>query len=200
MKTSIMKYEKGKVRLTLVGVSHIGKRSYFNKLSKICNLSEVVLYELVKRKKKKIGSKLYVAMLEIINEGRKEGLVFQYPAMKFNKKWINADIRFEDLQQISETADLLDSDEAIEEVRSKKEALRVSIKFLPVLTIIKKYMSDRILIEMRNCICLQELSKQMKKHKRISIIYGEAHLRHFDKMLRAIGFVRMKKIKIDTGL
>lgn len=200
MRTSILKYAKGEKKLTLVGVSHIGTKRYFNKLSKICNSSEVVLYELVKRKGKEPGSKLHIAMLEIINEGRKEKLIYQFPGIKINKKWINADIEMESLQEIYKKIDKLNSDKEVENIQAKAAALRVSVKFLPIAAFIEKINPNKILVEMRNCICLHELSKQMRTHNHISIIYGEGHLRHFDKMIKAMGFHKIGKSKINTGM
>lgn len=200
MRTSILKYAKGEKKLILVGVSHIGTQKYFDKLGEICNSSEVVLYELVKKKGKKPGSKLHLAMLEILNEGRKEKLVYQFPRMKINKKWINADIELENLQVIYGKINKLSSNTEVESLQKKAASLRVAVKFLPLAALIEKYKPGKILVEMRNCICLHELSKQMREHNNISIIYGEGHLRHFDKMLKAMGFNKIGKSKVDTGL
>lgn len=200
MKTSVLEYERGKKKITVVGVSHIGTQKYFNKISSICNFNKVVLYELVRREGKEIGSKLHMAMLKILNEGRKNKLVYQFPGMKFNKKWINADIGFEDLQEIYKKIERLSSDKEVENVQAKAAGLRMSIKLLPLLSFIQKYMPGKILVEMRNCICLHELAKQLRKHNKISIVYGEGHLRHFDKLLKAMEFKRVDKYKIDTGL
>lgn len=83
--------------MTLIGVSHVGTKDYYNYLQKIADSKEVILYEKIDSRNpelKGLTNDLMKSVLEVLNYKRNISLVLQKEHLIFRKDWLNADINF----------------------------------------------------------------------------------------------------------
>ena len=199
MKTSIKTYKRKNNIVKLIGCCHIGTEEYYKILQKECEKSDKTIYEMVKGNTHKKYENSIKTILKILNKNSKNKLVFQKEGIKYKKEWINGDLNKEMLDNLlGKNYIPYFSKEDLKFIRKYKKMInlfiRLLIKFLPIID--KFLFKEReIIINLRNSICLMELAKILKISKNISILYGEGHIKKFDKQLKEMGFREIKNKK-----
>lgn len=200
MKTSIYVLKRGNKTVTLLGCMHIGSKEYYDRLNTFATKKNtVVLYEGCgddDDDDKEDTHDLYRKIATIM------GLEYQGDAIKYdeNPQWINSDINLDVLEFIKNTnidfSVFSRAETALANIKPKQLRLLFDCSF--IIAKIKTIKPDPVLVVLRNYIVFKDLFEKLIGNDDITVLYGEAHLNHMVKQLKAFGFSVIEKNKIDV--
>ncbi len=206
MKTKVKKYGRGDKTVTLVGVSHIGTKSYYDRIQLELDSAthDKVIYEGVEGDKSKSHGNITKLMKDLAKLLK---LSFQSNSIKYNKKeWINSDLDTNTLivanPSLSEILELdgdtlKEQSEAYERMSESKFTIGL-IKLLMRVILAFRFLfkSDVVLLNLRNGQVLIDMFRQLKDNDSICLFYGDAHLKGIEKTLKKTGFKKKSQYSL----
>ena len=195
MKTRARTFVRGDQKIVLIGMMHIGTESYYAQINEYISSFKrhQVLYEKVKIEDKtnpliiEMG-KLYMLLADVL------GLELQLLHVRPKKNWINADLDLEILE--SAKGKPLKDIEKLRRINKRLEdeskhmywrgLFRFFIRFL--LPIILKFADKPVILTLRNYKVVIDIFEALKKKKKLTVIYGDAHRKGIEEYLTSVGF------------
>lgn len=199
---SVVRYQKDKKTVDLVGVVHVGDKAYYEKLNKLFTEYDAVCYELVAPKGTKVrkkGAGMFNTFIKMTLNLEHQLEIVNYDA----KNFIHADLSFEDMKKKMESrgdTPMTIFLKTMLEMLQKKSMNKELDDFTP--TGVKKYLASQmanqdglgmtlqqLLVDDRNEAAMVIVEEQLKTKDKIAVFYGCAHNPDFDKRLQKLGFV-----------
>ena len=210
MKTRIIELSNGDKTITLIGVIHVGSEQYYRNIQQELNNCEMVLFEGVTGMENSGLKKLYDTLAKLINlKGQKESI--DYTGKWSGVKFIRSDVDeseisfylkdfFDKMGDASIKIDKLDElDDKAKKIVDKilSKIILLALKNIKLLKFFFRNHHQNVLVDLRNYKVIGDVSVHINGYKHIGIFYGDAHLDHFVKFFKSVGFKIVAKRKYN---
>lgn len=197
MKTTIKTFERGNKTITLVGVCHVGTKSYYDKIQKELDRKDhdVVLYEGVKGFEEIKLNNLYQFLADIAD------LVPQKQAIHYRCNWIRSDLDKGIL--LSADPSFLsgmpkDIDQDLENLKNNW-LLKLIVSFLLKLSNIIRFLHIKdkaVMLDLRNYKIIMDTFSALIEYDKVCLFYGQGHVYGIENYIKRVGFVRSKEYRL----